>query len=124
MYQENDTNIVFYNQDVPLIITVEDSFSGISEIEWSIANDNKQGTITVNENGDIQTTGDEAIIINESIGKDSNLVTSLQFMVTVTSDTKDVYKRQPHILVMSRGIFLKVIWNFSSSSSLKMHLSA
>lgn len=89
VYQENDTNIVFYNQDVPLIITVEDSFSGISEIEWSIANDNKQGTITVNENGDIQTTGDEAIIINESIGKDSNLVTSLQFMVTVTSDTND-----------------------------------
>ena len=89
VYQENDTNIVFYNQDVPLIITVEDSFSGISEIEWSIANDNKQGTITVNENGDIQTTGDEAIIINESIGKDSNLVTSLQFMVTVTSDTNE-----------------------------------
>ena len=32
VYQENDANIVFYNQDVPLIITVEDSFSGISEI--------------------------------------------------------------------------------------------
>lgn len=89
VYQENDTNIVFYNKDVPLIITVEDSFSGISEIEWSIANDNKQGIITVNENGDIQTTGDEAIIINESIVRDSNLVTSLQFMVTVTSDTND-----------------------------------
>ena len=89
VYQENDTNIVFYNQDVPVIITVEDSFSGISEIEWSIANDNKQGVITVNENGDIQTAGDEAIIVNESIGKDSNLVTSLQFMVTVTSDTND-----------------------------------
>jgi len=89
VYQENDTNIVFYNQDVPLIITVEDSFSGISEIEWSIANDNQQGIISVNENGDIQITGNEATIIDESIRKDSNLVTGLQFMVTVTSDTND-----------------------------------
>lgn len=88
-YHENDTDIVFYNKDVPLIITIEDSFSGISEIEWSIANDNKQGTITVNENGEIQITGNEAVIIDESIRKESNLVTSLQFMITVTSDTND-----------------------------------
>jgi len=89
VYHENDTDIVFYNQDVPLIITVEDSFSGISEIEWSIANDSKQGTITVNENGEIQITGNEAIVIDESIKRDSNLVTGLQFMVNVTSDTND-----------------------------------
>ncbi len=89
VYRENDTDMVFYNQDVPLIITVEDSFSGISEIEWSIAQDNKQGTIMVNESGDIQITGSEAVVIDESIKKDSNLVTSLQFMVTVTSDTND-----------------------------------
>jgi len=91
VYREKDTDIVFYNQDVPLIITVEDSFSGISEIEWSIANDGKQGTITVNESGEIQITGNEVIIIDEdeSIKRDSNLVTSLQFMVNVTSDTND-----------------------------------
>ena len=89
VYRENDTDIVFYNQDVPLIITVDDSFSGISEIEWSIENDGKQGTITVNENGEIQITGNEVIIIDESIKRDSNLVTSLQFMVTVTSDSND-----------------------------------
>lgn len=92
VYRENDQELVFYNQDVPLVITVEDTFSGISEIEWSIANDNKQGTIIVDNDGTIQSTGDEVTIIDdseESFKKDSNLVTRLQFMVTVTSDTND-----------------------------------
>lgn len=92
VYHENDTDIVFYNQDVPLIITVEDSFSGISEIEWSIANDNKQGTIMVDNDGTIQFTGDKVTILDESedsFKKEANLITRLQFMVTVTSDTND-----------------------------------
>ena len=84
-----DEKIPLYNKSIPLKVTVSDSFSGISTIEWSIANDDKSGTITVNSDGIALSDSAEAVIDTNSISYDNNLITSLQFSLKVESDTND-----------------------------------
>lgn len=75
--------VPLYNRNIPLTITVKDTFSGISTIEWSIANDNESGTISVSPSGDINGNG-------VSIGDtetDSNLVTSIKFTLSVDDNS-------------------------------------
>lgn len=87
---KSDTNgIPLYNTSVPLTINVQDTFSGISTIEWSIANDGNSGVITVANDGSYQSDSDIASIIDDSISRDSNLITNLSFNITVSSNTND-----------------------------------
>ena len=83
------TDIPLYNTSVPLTINVQDTFSGISTIEWSIANDGNSGVITVANDGSYQSDSDIASIIDDSISRDSNLITNLSFNITVSSNTND-----------------------------------
>ncbi|MDE6036196.1 MAG: Ig-like domain repeat protein [Ruminococcus sp.] len=73
--------IPLYNQNIPLTITVSDQFSGISEIEWSVSDDNKSGVISIDNNGN-PSTADLTILSTES-----NLVTAVQFNIPVESNT-------------------------------------
>lgn len=87
---KSDSNgIPLYNTSVPLTINVQDTFSGISTIEWSIANDGNSGVITVANDGSYQSDSDIASIIDDSISRDSNLITNLSFNITVSSNTND-----------------------------------
>ena len=87
---KSDSNgIPLYNTSVPLTINVQDTFSGISTIEWSIANDGNSGVITIGNDGSYQSDSDMVSIIYDSISRDSNLITNLSFNVTVSSNTND-----------------------------------
>ena len=85
---KNDANnIPLYNSSIPLTIKVNDEFSGISTIEWSIANDNKSGIIEVSVDGSYRSDSADAVVIDDSIKRDSNLITSLEFAVTVENNS-------------------------------------
>lgn len=76
-------NVPLYNRNIPLNVTVKDTFSGISTIEWSISNDGESGTIFVANDGTINSGG-------VSIGNtdtESNLVTSIQFTLSVDDNS-------------------------------------
>lgn len=76
-------NVPLYNRNIPLTITVKDTFSGISTIEWSIANDDESGTISVANDGTINA-GDVSIGNTET---ESNLVTLIQFALSVDNNS-------------------------------------
>lgn len=84
--KQDANGVPLYNRNIPLIITATDSFSGISRIEWSIENDNKQGTINIDNSKRISQEGAEASSI-ESLSEDNNLITSLKFAISVDSNT-------------------------------------
>lgn len=79
------TNTLLYNQSIPLTISVTDTFSGISTIEWSIANDNESGIITVANDGTYESNSSAAIV--GEVKTDSNLVTSMQFKLSVDDNS-------------------------------------
>lgn len=86
--KQNDANgIPLYNTSIPVTVTVVDSFSGISHIDWNIANDNESGTIEVDINGNWRNASGEAQILEDSIERDQNLITKLQFVIVVDSNT-------------------------------------
>ncbi len=80
-------NIPLYNQSIPLTITAKDTFSGIAKIEWSISNDNKSGTITVDNDGTYHSDSQDITIALAE--RESNLITSIRFAVTVNSNTNE-----------------------------------
>lgn len=79
--------IPLYRQSVPLTIALNDSFSGISTIAWSIANDAKSGVISVDNNGNYWSDSPHAAILEDTIARESNLITSLAFSLLVESNT-------------------------------------
>lgn len=86
--RQNDANgVPLYNSSIPLTVTVEDSFSGIRRIEWSIADDNESGVIEVDIDGNWYNVSGDAQVIEESIEREENLITKLQFTITVDSNT-------------------------------------
>lgn len=85
---KSDSNgIPLYNNSVPLTINVQDTFSGISTIEWSIANDGSSGIITIENDGSYKSDSDLASIVENSVSTDANLITALSFRITVSSNT-------------------------------------
>ncbi len=78
-------NVPLYNRSIPLTITVKDTFSGISTIEWSIANDGESGVITVANDGKYESNSPAAII--GAVETESNLVTSMQFTLSVDDNS-------------------------------------
>lgn len=85
--QKDANGIPLYNTSIPVTVTVVDSFSGISHIDWNIANDNESGTIEVDINGNWRNASGEAQILEDSIEHDQNLITKLQFVIVVDSNT-------------------------------------
>ncbi len=86
--KQNDANgVPLYNSSIPVTVTVEDSFSGIKTIDWSITNDNEEGRIEVGLDGNWNNEKGEAQIIEDSIVRDQNLITKLQFVIVVDSNT-------------------------------------
>lgn len=81
--------VPLYNTSIPLTINVQDTFSGISTIEWSIANDGNSGVITIANDGSYQSNSDMVSIVDDSISRDSNLITNLSFNIAVSSNTND-----------------------------------
>lgn len=80
--QQDANGIPLYNSNITLNVTVEDTFSGIGQVEWSIADDNKSGVITVDLDGNISSQNEVEII-----ERDQNLVTKIQFQIVVESNT-------------------------------------
>ena len=81
--RKDAAGVPLYNESIPLAVTVTDTFSGISKIEWSIKDDEKSGTITVDVTGKIEAGAVKITDQNE----DSNLITMLKFGLTVNSNT-------------------------------------
>ena len=80
-----------YAKDVPLNITIKDTYSGIEKIEWSIISEydtaqNSNGTLTIDNDG--KMSGDTA---NWSITKkDRNLITEMKRNLTVSNNSNDI----------------------------------
>ena len=86
--KQNDANgVPLYNTSIPVTVTVIDNFSGISRIDWSIADDNEAGTIEVDIEGTWKNISGNAQILEDSIERDQNLITKLQFEIVVDSNT-------------------------------------
>lgn len=84
----NDSDgLPLYNTSLPLTIDVQDTFSGISTIEWSVANDGSSGIITVANDGSYQSSSELASVIEDTVSTDANLITNLSFTITVSSNT-------------------------------------
>ncbi|MDE5853751.1 MAG: Ig-like domain repeat protein, partial [Ruminococcus sp.] len=85
-YRTDANNNMLYNSNIPLTISVNDNFSGISTIEWSIAGDNESGTITVDIDGNIINNSEAAFVLEDSVVMEKNLVTALKFGITVDNN--------------------------------------
>ena len=84
----NDANqIPLYNTSVPITVTAVDTYSGIASVEWSIANDNESGVVSVDIKGNCTSNATTAVINNDSVKRDENLVTTLSFALSVDSNT-------------------------------------
>ncbi len=84
----NDANqIPLYNTSVPITVTAVDTYSGIASVEWSIANDNESGVVSVDIKGNCTSNAATAVINNDSVKRDENLVTTLSFALSVDSNT-------------------------------------
>lgn len=81
----DSANVPLYNRNIPLTITVKDTFSGISAIEWSISNDDESGIITVANDGTCNSNSSAATI--GEVKTESNLVTSMQFTLSVDDNS-------------------------------------
>ncbi len=85
--QRDVRNIPLYRDSIPLTVTVTDSFSGIGSVDWSIANDGESGRIEIGLDGKWRNVSGKAQIIEDTIERDQNLVTKLQFVIVVDSNS-------------------------------------
>lgn len=81
-----------YATDVPVAITVVDTYSGIRSITWSVVApydtaNNQGGTVTVNND---KTYTDESDAGWTNVETDSNLVTKMQREILVSNNSNDI----------------------------------
>lgn len=84
-----------YSKDVPVEITVTDTYSGIGKIEWSVESEfdskkNQKGTVTVlnDKNGKGENTVGDTGWTQEKT--ENNLVYVMKKTVTVSNDSNDI----------------------------------
>lgn len=87
-----DDDEEFYSADVPVTVTVTDTYSGIREIEWEVVapydvKKNQKGKITVNNDKSIVESSDSNW---EPTKTDVNLVTEMQKTITVNNNSNDI----------------------------------
>lgn len=85
--KEDANGAPLYKTSIPLVVSVSDTHSGISKIEWSVSNDNKNGIISVDSDGKYISNSSDIVINNKSIKTDHNLLTSIDFNLVVESNT-------------------------------------
>lgn len=85
--KEDANGVPLYKTSIPLVVSVSDTHSGISKIEWSVSNDNKNGIISVDSDGKYISNSSDIVINNKSIKTDHNLLTSIDFNLVVESNT-------------------------------------
>ena len=81
-----------YATDVPVTITITDTYSGIREIEWEVVapydtENNQSGKITVNNDKSIAEGSDSDWKQTKS---ESNLVTEMEKTITVNNNSNDI----------------------------------
>jgi hypothetical protein len=89
--KKDDKGQNLYRANVPVEVTVTDTFSGIRTVEWSVASDydteqNQKGTLTIKEDGSL--SGDTKGWTAQE--KDQNLVTKVKRKLTVTNNSNDI----------------------------------
>lgn len=76
-----------YNHALALNVTVRDTFSGISNINWSIDKDNKSGQLNASTY-DMSLVSDYPVD-EKIISTDANLITEVSFQLLVEADESD-----------------------------------
>ncbi|MBE6869398.1 MAG: hypothetical protein E7494_11700 [Ruminococcus albus] len=76
-----------YNHALALNVTVKDTFSGISNINWSIDKDNKSGQLNASTY-DMSLVSDYPVD-EKIISTDANLITEVSFQLLVEADESD-----------------------------------
>lgn len=90
---KDDQNLELYNKDVTVDLTVADSYSGLSEIEWSVVapydtDNNQQGKIKIN-NDRTYLEGSDSQGWKQT-KTDKNLVTEMKKTFKVTHNSNDI----------------------------------
>lgn len=85
-------NVELYATDVPVTITVTDTYSGIREIEWSVVapydkQNNQNGRVTINNDSKISQDSDSGW---KRTKYDSNLVTKMEKTINVKNNSNDI----------------------------------
>ena len=108
--KKDHDDIPLYNKDIPLTVTVKDSFSGIRRVDWSIEHDNTSGYFYVDDLGNIDASnsGSAEVIYEsdkaeEAITMDKNLVTSFSFNLTILSESNNVNNNEVKITLTDRS---------------------
>lgn len=68
----------YYDDDVEVIVTVSDTYSGIASIEWSVTSADPSNDQSGTESG------------FTTVSKDENLITSMSKTITVSSNSNDI----------------------------------
>lgn len=82
----------FYSADVPVTVTVTDTYSGIREIEWEVVS---PYDVEKNQNGKVTINNDKSIVEGsdsdwKTTKTDVNLVTKMQKTITVNNNSNDI----------------------------------
>lgn len=82
-----------YAVDVPVKVTVTDTYSGIASIEWSVkapedTMNNQSGKVVIPNNGTMPDGNENGIW--ECTENDKNLVTKMEGTITVTNNSNDI----------------------------------
>lgn len=81
-----------YAKNVPVTITVTDTYSGIRDISWSVVapydtENNQSGKITVDNNKKVSGTQSDEW---KTLSTESNLVTKMQKVITVSNNSNNI----------------------------------
>lgn len=90
-YKTND-NIELYKKDVPVKLTIMDTYSGIREIEWSVTApyddaNNQNGKIIVNNDKSFVAGSDDGWTVTKT---ENNLVTEMSKTIVVNNNSNDI----------------------------------
>ena len=97
-----------YSNDVPVKITVTDTYSGIRSIKWYVKapceDDNQEEKdikeITINNKGEILVDGEKPDNSLNEVQREKNLVTKLSKTIKVSNDSNDIVV---HVEMMDRA---------------------
>lgn len=85
---DDSQKVPLYNSDVTFNVVVEDTYSGIDQVDISVTNGSGNGTVTIDNNGNI--TGVPEGSSWSVVSKDVNLATKISGSFTVTGNYNDM----------------------------------
>lgn len=89
--KKDTNNLDLYQSDIKVKVEVEDTYSGIRNIEWKVTSEydiknNQEGIITIDENGKTQ----EGNFGWKTVSTDKNLVTKMQKTLTIQNNSNHI----------------------------------